>query len=181
MNAQARWAFHVERSQRWLWLESLDQKCLRTCAFVCVCLLQSHWFIGVIGLCICLMRFSLGRIWFAIPVTATQRVLTDGIYMCSMSKCLELDPLLWSWKAPSKTWNILVRSREIYLWACLRIKRQGMRDLNESALDISIHCLLKCSVKDKGQDGWRFHYTCRCTSCQYVQSSVAHNCCLIVF
>lgn len=127
MNAQARWAFHVEHSHRWLRLESLQAlirsvcSCVRICACVSLTvtlIYRCHWLVHLSDEILC------SRIWFALPVTATQRVLTDGIYTCSMSKCLELDPLLWSWKAPSKTWNILFRSREIYLWACLKIKKQ---------------------------------------------------------
>ena len=67
MNAQARWAFHVEHSQRWLRLESLQASIRSVCACVCVggcgcvCLLQSHWSIGIIGLYICLTRISFIR------------------------------------------------------------------------------------------------------------------------
>lgn len=60
-------------------------------------------------------------IWFAIPVTAVPRV-TDGIYMCSTFKRLEVDPLLWSWKFFFQTWNILISSKDIYLGAQLPSK-----------------------------------------------------------
>ena len=98
-----------------------DQKCVFIFFSVCMrvsfivpLIYRCHWFVHLSD------EILLGRIWFAIPVTAFQRALTDGIYKCSVSKCLELNPTLWSWKVPSKTGNILVRSSQIYLRARLR-------------------------------------------------------------
>ena len=124
-----------------------------------VCVSYSH-----IDLLVSLVCTSVWREFhsFATPVTATQRALTDGIYMCSMSKCLELDPLLWSWKAPSKTWNILIRSREIYLWACLGIRRQEICDLNESVLQ-HVHTL-------SFHLGWMIRAETDGSSCQTLSS-----------
>lgn len=100
------------------WSEVFVRVYVRLCMSLTVTLTyRCHWFVHLSD------EIFVAVIWFAIPVTAIQRV-TDGIYMCSMSNSLELDPLLWSWKAPSKTWYILIRSREVYLWARLKIKRR---------------------------------------------------------
>lgn len=85
------------------------------CVYVCLCMsftvtltYQCHWFVHLSD------EIFVAVIWFAIPETAIRRV-TDGIYMCSMSSGLELDSLLWSWKATSKIWSILINSERSWL------------------------------------------------------------------
>lgn len=135
--------------------------CVRACLCGCGCVCVSY---SQIDLSVSLVCTSVWREFhsFATPVTATPRALTDGIYVCSMSKCFELDPQLWSWKAPSKTWNILIRSREIYLWTCLGIRRQEICDLNESALQ-HIHAL-------SFHLGWMIRAETDGSSCQTLSS-----------
>lgn len=96
---------------------------------LCIRLLRLLWFSGVVGFNICLIRFC----WFGFDCCSCNSIPESisrwDLQALQPSKCLELDPVLWSWKASSKTRNTIITVRDLSEKIPL-----GFSDLNQRAV-----------------------------------------------